>query len=131
MLSGFRPLEWTEYALCSQVDPELFFPEKGNPAYKAKAVCAACPVMMQCRSYAINSPVFLYGVWGGLSERDRRYHRSKGQLPLRPSQDPKPEGELCGTEAGAKRHYRRGERPCLACLRGQRWRHEERLRRNG
>lgn len=128
MLSGFRPLEWTEYALCSQTDPELFFPERGNPAYKARAVCAACPVMMQCRSFALNCPEHLYGVWGGLSEQERRYYRSKRQLPIRPTQNPM---EVCGTEAGAKRHYRRGERPCLACIRGQRRQRDERLHRNG
>ena len=35
-------------ALCAQVDPELFFPEKGQPSAPAKAVCARCPVTALC-----------------------------------------------------------------------------------
>lgn len=38
---------------------------------RAKAVCQVCPVQRQCRDYAItiNEP---YGIWGGLTESERR-----------------------------------------------------------
>src|SRR5689334_4158036 len=32
-----------EQALCAQVDPELFFPDKGKTPHDARRICAACP----------------------------------------------------------------------------------------
>jgi WhiB family redox-sensing transcriptional regulator len=56
-------------ALCAQVDPDLFFPEKGQPSAPAKAVCARCPVTALC--LATFGPLVDHGVVGGLSERER------------------------------------------------------------
>lgn len=51
------------------MDPELFFPRRGEPFEPALAVCAGCPVVEPCRSDAV---VFEdRGVWGGTSERSR------------------------------------------------------------
>ncbi len=58
-------------ALCAETDPEVFFPEKGNNPHAAKRVCSHCPVLAECREWALERHV-PYGVWGGLSERDRR-----------------------------------------------------------
>ena len=60
---------WTS-ALCAQVDPELFFPEKGQPSAPAKAVCAACPVTALCLETF--GPLVAEGVVGGLSAQERR-----------------------------------------------------------
>jgi WhiB family redox-sensing transcriptional regulator len=63
-------------ALCREEDPELFFPV-GNtgPALlqiaQAKAVCRRCPVMNRCLEWALDSGQDS-GVWGGLSEDERR-----------------------------------------------------------
>lgn len=65
------PLSWQEQALCAQTDPEAFFPEKGGSTREAKAICAACEVREQCLSYAIENDE-RFGIWGGLSERERR-----------------------------------------------------------
>lgn len=63
--------EWMGSALCAQVDPEIFFPEKGGGTHDAKRVCAGCPVIRECGEYALKHNE-RFGVWGGLSERARR-----------------------------------------------------------
>lgn len=65
------PPEWVADALCAQTDPELFFPEKGEPARPAKKVCASCDVRAQCLAWALETQQ-RHGIWGGLSERERR-----------------------------------------------------------
>lgn len=65
------PLSWQEYALCAQTDPEAFFPEKGGSTREAKAVCDMCDVREQCLQYALDNDE-RFGIWGGLSERERR-----------------------------------------------------------
>jgi WhiB family transcriptional regulator, redox-sensing transcriptional regulator len=62
---------WQERALCAQVDPELFFPEKGGTAREAKKVCRACEVRAECLEFSLQHDQ-RSGVWGGLSERERR-----------------------------------------------------------
>jgi WhiB family transcriptional regulator, redox-sensing transcriptional regulator len=64
-------LEWQERALCAQTDPEAFFPEKGGSTREAKRVCMACEVRVQCLDYALENDE-RFGIWGGLSERERR-----------------------------------------------------------
>ncbi len=58
-----------ESALCAQVDPELFFPEKGSSPAPAKSVCAHCPVTALC--LATFGPLVADGVVGGLTGRER------------------------------------------------------------
>ena len=67
----------TPGALCTQADPEAWFPEKGGNNRRAKAICAGCPVLAECREYALTHPERLDGIWGGLSERDRRIIRRR------------------------------------------------------
>jgi len=66
---GDRP--WTERALCAETDPESFFPEKGGSTREAKKVCLSCEVRAACLDYALEHNE-RFGIWGGLSERDRR-----------------------------------------------------------
>lgn len=69
-------LDWQQDALCTQTDPEIFFPEKGGSTRDAKKVCAACDVRSQCLEAALENDE-RHGIWGGLSERERRRaHRS-------------------------------------------------------
>ncbi len=65
------PLSWQERALCAQTDPEAFFPEKGGSTREAKKVCASCDVRSECLDYALENDE-RFGIWGGLSERERR-----------------------------------------------------------
>jgi WhiB family redox-sensing transcriptional regulator len=62
---------WQERALCAQTDPEAFFPEKGGSIRSAKKVCKSCLVTAECLEYALAHDE-RFGVWGGLSERERR-----------------------------------------------------------
>ena len=64
-------LAWQERALCAQTDPEAFFPEKGGSTHEAKRVCMACEVRSECLEYALAKDE-RFGIWGGLSERERR-----------------------------------------------------------
>lgn len=67
---------WQNEANCLGVDPDLFFPERGASTREAKEVCNNCVVREECLEYAIaNSEKF--GIWGGLSERERRRIRRK------------------------------------------------------
>jgi WhiB family redox-sensing transcriptional regulator len=63
--------EWQERALCAQTDPEAFFPEKGGSTREAKRICAGCEVRAECLEYALANDE-RFGIWGGLSERERR-----------------------------------------------------------
>ena len=67
---------WLTRAACRGMDPELFFPERGEPTEPAKAVCAGCPVRGECLDYALTN-VERFGIWGGLSERERRAIRRR------------------------------------------------------
>ena len=64
-------LGWQERALCAQTDPEAFFPEKGGSTREAKRVCLTCDVRDECLEYALENDE-RFGIWGGLSERERR-----------------------------------------------------------
>lgn len=63
--------QWQERALCAQTDPEAFFPEKGGSTREAKRVCLSCDVRAECLEYALENDE-RFGIWGGLSERERR-----------------------------------------------------------
>lgn len=69
-------LAWQAEALCAQTDPEAFFPEKGGSTRDAKRVCSACPVREECLKYAMDNDE-RFGIWGGLSERERRRLRKQ------------------------------------------------------
>lgn len=62
---------WQDRALCAQTDPDAFFPDKGESNRAAKAICGRCPVTDDCLEYALAHDL-RFGVWGGLSERQRR-----------------------------------------------------------
>jgi WhiB family redox-sensing transcriptional regulator len=70
------PLAWQEDALCAQTDPEAFFPEKGGSTRDAKRICAQCTVRAECLEYALKNDE-RFGIWGGLSERERRRLRRR------------------------------------------------------
>lgn len=82
-----RSHDWRSQAACTDEDPELFFPiGSTGPAIdqieEAKKVCARCEVREPCLEYAISSNQDA-GVWGGLSEDERRSLKRKRQRQRR------------------------------------------------
>lgn len=76
-------MDWRGRAACLDEDPELFFPiGTTGPALdqleSAKAICAVCDVTEQCLEWAIATNQDA-GVWGGLSEDERRALRRSRQ----------------------------------------------------
>jgi len=79
------PMPWSEQALCSQTDPDLWFPEQNRGSYTtidgdrmstAKAVCQRCPVQAECLEHAMTAREE-YGIWGGTSANDRAQLRAR------------------------------------------------------
>lgn len=71
LMGGNETSGWQARANCMGVDPDLFFPERGSSTREAKEVCRGCVVRMDCLEFAIaNGEKF--GIWGGMSERERR-----------------------------------------------------------
>ena len=74
----FDDMEWQNWANCLGVDPDLFFPERGASTTTAKEVCRGCVVRQDCLDYAMRH-VERFGIWGGLSERERRRLRRQSK----------------------------------------------------
>lgn len=119
------PPAWMRDALCREPHPGVsWFPERGEDAGPAKAVCRRCLVLEECRAYAIGDHE-LRGIWGGLSDRQRRRLREgdptldleRVQPPRRlkapvPAREPRPPAVH-----GERRMYVSGCR-CQACRAG-------------
>lgn len=67
---------WMKRAACDGHDPELWFPDQGEPSVEARKVCAECQVRLLCLDYAIRNREE-HGIWGGLGVRERRNLRKK------------------------------------------------------
>jgi WhiB family redox-sensing transcriptional regulator len=79
-------VDWLFRAACRTEEPELFFPVgTSGPALaqtaRAKSVCRRCPVMIQCRMWAVTTGQ-VAGVWGGTSEDERRAIRRRDHVDL-------------------------------------------------
>lgn len=79
--------DWQLAGACRTVSPDTFFHPEGErgPARRrrdaaAKEVCAACPVLRQCREHAlqVREP---YGVWGAMTEGEREAHYHSRLVP--------------------------------------------------
>ena len=64
---------------CRGTSPSVFFADDGVGINIARRICVACPVKVPCLEYALRNQI-TYGIWGGVSERDRRRiaRREKG-----------------------------------------------------
>jgi WhiB family transcriptional regulator, redox-sensing transcriptional regulator len=104
------PSLWRLRAACRKLSPDLFFPGRGEMALlaAAKAVCARCPVREECLISSVQMGA-RSGVWGGLSERERkrwrRAHPEVKQLvePILAAVEAGPEGP----RTAYQRAYRR------------------------
>lgn len=94
-LPSMRPIPlFRETARCAEVDPELFYPQRGGSPRPAKRICAACECIGRCREWALEHGE-QYGVWGGLSaiERRRVVRRRKTEAAAVSSIDSAPNAE--------------------------------------
>jgi WhiB family transcriptional regulator, redox-sensing transcriptional regulator len=65
------PELWMQGAVCTQTDPEAFFPEKGGSTREAKRICQGCDVRKLCLRYALEHSIGA-GIWGGYSDSERQ-----------------------------------------------------------
>jgi WhiB family redox-sensing transcriptional regulator len=63
-------IAWVSKALCRATDPDELF-VRGAAQRKAAVICRHCPVMQECGADALDNKVE-FGVWGGMTERQRR-----------------------------------------------------------
>ena len=76
-------MNWDIEAGCQSIDPEVFFPDRpSDHAAAAKAICRGCPVRKQCLEFALDARLD-HGVWGGLTEVERRSLRRSRQRRAR------------------------------------------------
>lgn len=68
--------DWRALGLCAGSDPDLWFSVGALQHKQAKTICRQCPVRTSCLEYAMEEPVD-HGIWGGLTERERRRQRRK------------------------------------------------------
>jgi len=73
--------QWKLKGSCRGLDADLFFPDRGASTRLAKSVCRKCPVQEECLEYAVNNRE-KFGIWGGLSERERRAIRKKRSIVI-------------------------------------------------
>lgn len=116
--------DWRSDAACRGEDPALFFPGRGGSVDAALAVCDRCPVRAECADAGRTE---YSGVWGGMSERQRRLLRSHrldcprcgrqfATVTMRSAHQttcgrPVRHGSIAGYSA----HRRSGETPCPPC----------------
>jgi WhiB family redox-sensing transcriptional regulator len=121
---------WMDQASCRGLDPNLFFPERGEVVSQRQAlsICngtqvkvlsgrkkgivvgeEACPVKEQCLQYALSLPAHqdTCGVWGGVSHKTRMLMRRQKPVVL--------DFVPCGTVRAYRRHLRAKETPCDRC----------------
>ncbi len=116
--------DWMLDAECTRERPELFYPEPaGRSVTEAKEVCARCTVSAQCLAFALDHGELNYGVWGGLSVKERQRlvpsrGRGRRRVPLAIEH---------GTANGYQAHRRRNEQACGACLEASAAAHRRRV----
>lgn len=76
IMGAIVPPEWMKKALCAEIDPDIFYPEKNTDGTVAKRVCLKCEVRVECLQYAIDNNE-RHGIWGGLNEKSRRKLQGK------------------------------------------------------
>ena len=114
--------DWTDAAACLYWPGDLWFPTGYGhtpPDWdQPRGICSTCPVQAECLQLAIDNGE-PEGMWGGLTPDERKRLGAKNR---RNGAGPKQLDPITnhGTEAGARRHRRRNQRPCPDCLTAER-----------
>lgn len=108
MSTATLDVDWTAAAVCAQGMPDYWHAFDNRDRCSAMALCRTCPVRADChteRERLLDGGHRLYGVWAGDDYGMKNGHQ-RVKAPVTPDH---------GTEAGARQHYRMGERPCESC----------------
>lgn len=105
-------MSWRDGAACSGMT-EVFWPVGGMDPVgveRARDVCAGCPVRSECLDYALSLDDDPVGVWGGVSENQRRKIRRARRAVCR----------SCGVEVGRNPNGRARAKWCEPCMKERR-----------
>jgi WhiB family redox-sensing transcriptional regulator len=69
-----RTANWRQLAACRGLDVEIFYPPEETRGGAAKRVCRHCPVIHECRVWALDTAE-QYGIWGGLTAAEHARRR--------------------------------------------------------
>ncbi|MFJ9539713.1 WhiB family transcriptional regulator [Streptomyces sp. NPDC101225] len=94
--------DWRDRAACVGEDPEVFFPLSDSTvseadARYARAVCRRCPVLVSCRTWAIDHGED-DGIWGATTAGQRRAIRRAVTEPVRAVHGSAGEGRYDGPD---------------------------------
>ena len=114
-----------ESGACNGMDPEIFYPRRGDSPASAKQVCHVCPVKRQCLEYALQTDE-RYGIWGGASEHERRQlkrERSRAiEATVHTGGGCAHAGGMTGTQPKQRKARAAGETCCHGHSRAEHWR---------
>lgn len=82
--------EWTVRGACTNKDPELFFPTFSTTPREiaeAKSTCKRCPVLAECRRWALDNGSQVYGIWGGTTDQERKDARAAKRAAARAAKE--------------------------------------------
>jgi hypothetical protein len=112
--------DWLSEAACRGMDVNIWFPIQGGDVTRPKSICAKCPVQSPCRDRGLRYTDS--GIWGGLTERGRKWERARLGIKAEPAGLPPTwswSRATCGSHAGYQRHRREGTLPCNLCKRAK------------
>lgn len=77
--------DWADHGACKGEDSSDWFPPhrvssgRWEGTRNALSICRSCPVVTECREYAIvHEP---YGTWGGMTAEERDVWRQRNGIP--------------------------------------------------
>lgn len=73
--------DWRAQGACKDQPAHIFFPDTGEMDWRAAALCSHCPVLLDCRTWGLHHEDD--GIWGGISENERRIIRRRQGIRLR------------------------------------------------
>ncbi|QIQ63402.1 WhiB family transcription factor [Mycobacterium phage Veteran] len=89
--------DWRRDAICTQFDPDAWFPEKGIRNDYAKETCGKCPAQSRCLQHALENNES-WGIWGGFTEKERRSIRRGELSPVNPLKLRQKPCAICGSD---------------------------------
>lgn len=83
--ASLRTPEFLGGGSCVGKNPKLWDDDDKSLAFQAKSICAGCPMLALCREWGMDNE--LYGIWGGMTESERRKARKAAGVRFIPLED--------------------------------------------